>query len=90
MIDKIQDEIVNHNPDLEHLRIRREKIHVTLVATYSEDGLEQLFDKTINKVKEKNDLSFELDEFDNFNGSKTKGWSSSEPLYAIHVQLHGR
>ena len=58
MIDKIQDEIVNHIPDLEHLRIRREKIHVTLVATYSEDGLEQLFDKTINEVKEKGDLSF--------------------------------
>ena len=50
MIEKIQDEIVNNNPDHEPLRIRREKIHVTLVATYSEDGLEQLFNKTIHKV----------------------------------------
>ena len=52
MIGKIQDEMVEQNPDIEHLRIRQEKIHVTLVATYSEDGLRQLFDKTINEVKE--------------------------------------
>ena len=55
MIGQIQDKMVEHNPDLEHLRIRQEQIHVTLVATYSEDGLKQLFDKTINEVKEKKD-----------------------------------
>ena len=33
MIEKIQDELVKNNPDHEPLRIRREKIHVTLVAT---------------------------------------------------------
>ena len=39
IIEEIQDELVKSNPDYESLRIRREKIHVTFVATYAEDGL---------------------------------------------------
>ena len=42
IIEEIQDELVRSNPDYESLRIRQEKIHVTFVATYVEDGLESL------------------------------------------------
>ena len=69
LISNIQDEMIAKNPDIKHLRVKQEKIHVTMVATYSEDGLQQLFDKTINEVKRKKDLLFELSEVDNFNGN---------------------
>ena len=69
LISNIQDEIIAKNPDIKHLRVKQEKIHVTMVATYSEDGLQQLFDKTINKVKKNRDLLFELSEIDDFNGN---------------------
>ena len=39
------------------------------VATYVKDGLESLFSMTIDKVKEKAGLTFEMDEFDDFNGN---------------------
>ena len=39
------------------------------VATYVKDGLESLFSMTIEEVKRKTGLTFEMDEFDDFNGN---------------------
>ena len=63
---EIQDELIRCNPGLKSLRVKRERIHVILIAVYKEDELESLFNMTIDDVKGEPDLTFELDEFDEF------------------------
>ena len=64
---EIQDELIRYNPGFKSLRVKREKIHVTFIAIYKEDELESLFNMTIDDVKGEPGLTFELDEFDDFN-----------------------
>ena len=42
---------------------------MTFVATYVEYGLESLFSMTIDEVKKETGLTFDMDEFDDFNGN---------------------
>ena len=69
ILKEIQNELIRNNPEYESLRIRREKIHVTFIAIYEEDRLESLFNMTIDEVKKEPGLTFEMDEFDDFNGN---------------------
>ena len=64
----VQDGLIRYNPSLEHMRISREKMHITVLALYEETDLEQLFNKTMDKGTDEADISIELDKFRDFNG----------------------
>ena len=72
---EIQDELIRCNPGLKSLRVKREWIHVIFIAVYKEDELESLFNMTIDDVKGEHDLTFELDEFDEFGKNLVQNWS---------------
>jgi len=64
----IQDGLIRLNPTLEHSRISREKMHVTVLALYEETNLKQLFDEAMDEATSDANISIELDEFRHFNG----------------------
>jgi hypothetical protein len=64
----IQDGQIRYNPSLEHMRIAREKLHITVLALYEETDMEQLFNETMDKGSDEANISIELDKFRDFNG----------------------
>ena len=48
LLVEIQNGLIKYNPSFEPLRVKRDKIHITLIALYERNDLESLFNKTVN------------------------------------------